>query len=263
MWLDIAISAGLAILTILMAYLGVHVTLHPADTPQVARRYKQGFLACAACAVALVIWQGVRNGTSQATLNRQIADSTGKVAILTGQVATLQADQNKEVVRRQQAEKDLATIVQNSGKSTADGIVSGVREISRQQALLEYAVSVDVLYQENQIKIYNRGKHNILLWGTQLADLPKDFNELSPRSISPSGNNPLGLGDNYYYIYGDRLEKYLLNRFGRNGEGTVPLNLFIEDQLHNKHTVKGLLSVHITKGSVKIDTQNLGTISGW
>ncbi len=71
--LDIAISAALAILTIVMAYLGVHVTLHPTEDPKTIRRYKWGFVASAALAVLLVIFQGVRNALSQATLQRQLA----------------------------------------------------------------------------------------------------------------------------------------------------------------------------------------------
>src|ERR1700733_14423483 len=65
MWIDISISAVLAVLTIVMAYLGVHVTLHPTDDPKKVRWYKIGFRACATGAVALVIWQGVRNGNAQ------------------------------------------------------------------------------------------------------------------------------------------------------------------------------------------------------
>jgi hypothetical protein len=70
--MDIAISAVLAILTILMGYLGVHVTLHPAESPSTARRYKIAFVFCAILTVCLVVWQGVRNSQTQSQLRQEL-----------------------------------------------------------------------------------------------------------------------------------------------------------------------------------------------
>ena len=41
MWIDIFLSIALAVSTIRMGYLGVHVTLHPAQTASDKARYKR------------------------------------------------------------------------------------------------------------------------------------------------------------------------------------------------------------------------------
>jgi hypothetical protein len=77
MWTDIAISTGLAILTIAMGYLGVHLTMHPAESARERLWYKAGFCVSAALMVALVVWQGIRNATGQAsTQHRAIGTPT-------------------------------------------------------------------------------------------------------------------------------------------------------------------------------------------
>jgi hypothetical protein len=131
MWIDILISAALAILTIVMAYLGVHVTLHPTDDPKKVRWYKIGFRACAASAVVLVIWQGVRNGNAENVfmanmgyLNRQVKGLQAELSTTEKQVSDSRKDLANESIRRQQSEKDLGIIVQASGKSTREGVAT-------------------------------------------------------------------------------------------------------------------------------------------
>jgi outer membrane murein-binding lipoprotein Lpp len=135
MWIDISIATVLAILTIGMAYLGVHVTLHPADSPKAKFRYKFGFSACAVGTVLLVVWQGVRNGASQSAFVKRVSDLTSQVSTLQSEVtATKQqvtyarSDQQTESTRRQQAEKDLAVIVQGTGKSTREGVAEDIKK---------------------------------------------------------------------------------------------------------------------------------------
>lgn len=94
MWLDIAISAILTVLTIAMAYLGVHVTLHPAGSPRASRWYKIGFCACAAGAVFLVTWQGIRNGDAQqkaAKANADLAAALTGISLATQETARIQS----------------------------------------------------------------------------------------------------------------------------------------------------------------------------
>src|SRR5580700_2500994 len=107
MVVDIGISAALAILTIVMAYLGVHVTLHPADSKQSKRWYKIGFSSCAIAAVALVIWQGVRNGKAQGEFQRTVENAAAAAQLASQRTDGLQRDERTEVARREQAEKDL------------------------------------------------------------------------------------------------------------------------------------------------------------
>jgi hypothetical protein len=262
MWIDISISAALAILTIAMAYLGVHVTLHPAESQRATRWYKIGFSACALSAVTLVVWQGVRAGRSQKDFATQIGSLETNLRDTRQEVANARNDEKSESTRRQQAEKDFATLIQGVSKSTKEGVVSGIKEVSHEQMLLENAISVDLIYQEKQIRIYNHGKNNIFLWGTELDNSQKQI-EKDPRMISPSVTNSFGLGETYYYLIGDRLEKLLIQRFGKDGQGSIPLKLFVEDQLHRKTTVKCLLMAVVTNGVVQIHTQNLGIAGGW
>ncbi len=43
---EIAMAVSLWVLTLITAYLGVHVTLHPAESASEKRRYKIGFCVC-------------------------------------------------------------------------------------------------------------------------------------------------------------------------------------------------------------------------
>ena len=134
---DIFISASLAALTILMAYLGVHVTLHPPnESPRARYWYKVGFFVCGLLAVSLVITQGVRANKSQRTANNQIAslrqDIGGAKTEAEGaksEAASARQEVQRESDRRQQAERDLATIIQASGQATRVGITQDLRKI--------------------------------------------------------------------------------------------------------------------------------------
>lgn len=68
---DILIAVGIALLTAVMAYMGVHVTLHPPiDAKKGQWRY--GFILVGIAAVALIALQTWRNGASQAALHVQL-----------------------------------------------------------------------------------------------------------------------------------------------------------------------------------------------
>jgi hypothetical protein len=133
---DIFVSASLAALTMVMAYLGVHVTLHPPnESPRAQYLYKLGFFVCGLLAVALVITQGVRAGRSQRRSANEISDLKGTVVSVRGQLgnvetatALLRSEQTAEIARRQQAEKDLALIVQGSGKAVREGVVADIKK---------------------------------------------------------------------------------------------------------------------------------------
>lgn len=127
MWLDISIAVALAILTIVMGYFGVHVTLHPTDSPKEKLWYKGGFITCAALAVCLVVWQGVRNGRSQKGFQKQVEMAASESQKANLRIDQLTREQQSEIARRQQAEKDLALIVQTSGRATREGVVSDIK----------------------------------------------------------------------------------------------------------------------------------------
>jgi hypothetical protein len=71
---------GLAILTIIMGYLGVHLTMHPAESPHQRKFFKIAFCSCALVMVSLVVWQSVRNADGQSALRGRITDLQSKVS---------------------------------------------------------------------------------------------------------------------------------------------------------------------------------------
>jgi hypothetical protein len=120
-WVDITFSAALAALTIAMGYLGVHVTFHPADSPKKKRLYKIGFWICGGCSLIVVIWQGVRNSTSQqqfandiSAARREAAEARVQAVSAGAETSRMHQDLTLESARRQQAEKDLGIAVQRT-----------------------------------------------------------------------------------------------------------------------------------------------------
>jgi hyperosmotically inducible periplasmic protein len=69
----ILIAAGIAVLTTLMAYMGVHVTLHPPETQRSRLMWKVGFSVVAMAGIALVAAQTRNNAVEQQTLRDEMA----------------------------------------------------------------------------------------------------------------------------------------------------------------------------------------------
>src|SRR5690349_75856 len=93
---DILLSVLLSILTIYMSYLGVHLTLHPADTPKLKRSYKLRFLIVSVAVIGIVIAQGIRNGLSQKESAKHIASLESDVAETRKQVQFARDDAKKQ-----------------------------------------------------------------------------------------------------------------------------------------------------------------------
>ena len=127
MWIDICISAALAVLTIIMAYLGVHVTLHPVESAMAKKLYKIGFCLCAFGTVSLVVWQGIRNAQTQNALRFDVKEARDAAWHARDDVGQARQDLKSESTRREQAERDLALIVQATGRSTREGVVSDIK----------------------------------------------------------------------------------------------------------------------------------------
>lgn len=135
MEMDIGISASLAIVTILMAYLGVHVTLHPAESDSKRRAYKAGFFVCAGIAVALVVLQGARNGATQtaninamSSLQKDVKDAKTETERVRTDLEKSHAEVLAEIARRQQAETDMKLMVQATGQQTRSGVAEDLRK---------------------------------------------------------------------------------------------------------------------------------------
>jgi hypothetical protein len=135
--LDVVISASLAILMIVMTYLGIHVTLHPPnESPRAQRWYKTGFLVCGIAAVLLVVTQGIRANKSQraatgqiVSLRQDVREAKNEATTASSEAESARREVQNESGRRQQAEKDLATIIQSTGKATRAGIAQDLRKI--------------------------------------------------------------------------------------------------------------------------------------
>ena len=70
---DVLLAVASALVTLYIAYLGVHVTLHPPQDARTRRAYKIRFWACGLLAVALIIGQTVRNAETQSEIQTELA----------------------------------------------------------------------------------------------------------------------------------------------------------------------------------------------
>lgn len=71
--LDIALAVLLGVLTLVTAYLGVHVTLHPVQSHREKWAYKIGFSVCGLAACILIGIQTYRNNAAQQELHSEIS----------------------------------------------------------------------------------------------------------------------------------------------------------------------------------------------
>jgi hypothetical protein len=69
---DVVIALILGFFTVLTAYMGVHVTLHPAESNREKLAYKLGFVGCGIVLCTLVGVQAYKNSQSQAALEAQV-----------------------------------------------------------------------------------------------------------------------------------------------------------------------------------------------
>jgi hypothetical protein len=75
--LDIVLAIALAIFTLATAYLGVHVTIHPAETDKGKLAYKLAFGVCGLVACVLIGVQSYRNVMAQRALTAQMSRIEG------------------------------------------------------------------------------------------------------------------------------------------------------------------------------------------
>ena len=70
--MDIFLAIAIFLLTSAIAYLGVRVTLHPAETEVSKIKYKLGFVFLTAIAAGLILWQSIMNRKEQGELHSQL-----------------------------------------------------------------------------------------------------------------------------------------------------------------------------------------------
>jgi hypothetical protein len=71
--LDIGIAVAIALLLAITAYLGTHLTMHPAETPRQKFWYKAGFAICGLVGCALIGIQTWRNNQTQDDLRGRLS----------------------------------------------------------------------------------------------------------------------------------------------------------------------------------------------
>lgn len=130
------LSTVLAVFSIGMTYLGVHVTIHPPTQKESIRRSKLTFFVMGICALCLVIGQGARTSLTQ-------MHALSQIETLTDDVKSTHKLLTVESTKREQAEKDLAIIVENSGRSTRAGVAADLRsapvKVSLEKTAREHA----------------------------------------------------------------------------------------------------------------------------
>lgn len=115
---------------------------------------------------------------------------------------------------------------------------------------LNYVPSVDLLYQNKEFDIFNRGKTNLYLWGDRLDDGPKSVD--IPRVVTPTSS---------YHVYAANIEKEMLDKYGPDSpDRALAFELYVSSEDGKKHIIKFMLLMHIKGGVLTMDTQNIGTV---
>jgi hypothetical protein len=125
-------------------------------------------------------------------------------------------------------------------------------EINRQLLDLNFRLSLEMAYDQGRLNIFNKGKENVWVWGSQFGDEPVRI-ETAGRLIVPGG---------FYYILTDRLEALMKNRLGPDGEAYFPWNVFVAMENGRKYTARSLLLVKMANGQMAVHTQTVGFVEG-
>src|SRR5438034_7210842 len=85
--LDLLIKFGVAIVTLALGYLGVHMALHelpgePLARKRARRKYKWGFILLSASAMVFIVWQGLRDRESQLKTSAEFFKLARAVAVM-------------------------------------------------------------------------------------------------------------------------------------------------------------------------------------
>jgi hypothetical protein len=115
-WAAILLPTALSVLGVLVSVKAPHSGHH--------RAWQISLIALGVMMSGVVYWQQSRVRHAQFLEVDNLKKNISKVR---EETEGLRSEQQKEVARRQQAESDLAIIVQGTGKSTRDGVVSDMR----------------------------------------------------------------------------------------------------------------------------------------
>jgi len=153
MSLDTAISTTLAVLTIAIAYLGMHVSVHPAgESLRRQRLYKASFAVLALAAISLIVWKGQRQDFARGAANKAQRDAAAQIKNLQSKIDNV----GNGVRNITTAADERAAQLQGQ----VDGLIGGKDDLLRENRTLTALVKsleVEVGERDNRIQMLENG----------------------------------------------------------------------------------------------------------
>ncbi|HEY3627372.1 MAG TPA: hypothetical protein VGL00_13850 [Terracidiphilus sp.] len=122
--MDIAIAVLLGAFTISLAYMGLHVTLHPQDSPPSKLRWKVGFGSVALLTCVLIAWQTVRNVSQQAAMTSSLSVVKGDLELAQKQLNNANEALARSALSQEFMKGQLSGLSMMVGKIGSDGSVN-------------------------------------------------------------------------------------------------------------------------------------------
>ena len=85
---DIWIGGIIALCTLGMGYLGVHMSLYPPETDKIKSRYRAAFLAATTIVLCLTIWQSIRSQSTQSITEELLSTIGTQTRQIIGRLGT-------------------------------------------------------------------------------------------------------------------------------------------------------------------------------
>jgi hypothetical protein len=119
--------------------------------------------------------------------------------------------------------------------------------------------SVLLLWENNEIRMYNRSSENIAFYGDKFDDLQASTMD-APRIIPAA----IGTSIPFYFLPWPNPNEYAKQHIGDNGEQMIPFEAYIQDENKIKYTAKFYILMIMQNSVMTIRTQQLGvTKGGW
>lgn len=107
---------------------------------------------------------------------------------------------------------------------------------------------VQLVSGDNELILYNRGDHDLYLWGDKFGMFDPDIQDTGSRVPATS----------HHYLRLEELKSWARRVIGRNGRRKVPLNLYLTDQTQtNKFTGKFVLEIRMNDGDMTMEPRTL------
>jgi hypothetical protein len=144
-------------------------------------------------------------------------------------------------------------------------IIIGIRQNDINQNLvdLNFFPSVEVVYDNNQIRILNHGEKDVFIGPMVFYDKFENVGKINVRDEDIRLITPNGF---YYFsieLLDTTIDKYE-KEIGRNGDAVIPFDVFLKSFEGKKYIVKNLLYIIFKDDAPDIRTQTLSIIkSNW